>query len=148
MIVEGDTNVYGTCFHLFQTTGLNVNTTTTPATLINGTTGPLPPGTYEISVNYSWNRDSVGSDFISTLEVNGFVIHTVYESMHRQEPKDSGAGATFPGTGTDQAFGFHKVFYFELVTPGSINTLLEYRSQVDGLAASAWDGSIKIIRVD
>ena len=82
MIVEGDTNVYGTCFHLFQTTGVNVNSTITPVALIDGTTVPVPQGTYEISVNYSWNRDSTGSDFISTLEVNGALIHTEYESMH------------------------------------------------------------------
>lgn len=148
MIVEGDTNVYGTCFHLFQTTGLNITTVITPTTLIDGTTGQLPQGRYEITVDYNWNRDSTGTDFISTLEVNGALIHTVYESMHRQEPQDAAGGAELPGTGSNQSFGFHKVYYFDLAAPGTINTLLEYRAQTVDIAASAWDGSIKIIRVD
>lgn len=144
-ITEGDTtfkvemNVYGTQFHLFESSALSSTTSTTLQTKINQTTSILPVGKYEITISYLWNYDDDRDEFISDFTFGGqSVTSTTGNTIHRQEPKEDNG---------NQSFGFTKTFYVDVNTAGTRTALLQYRTSDNGDTARIWNVAIKIIRV-
>ena len=150
MIVHGKRDAYGSCFHVFENTGLVVSFTAFPAfeNVITGMTGVLPAGRYKVTPSYSWNHDSTNNSFVSRLLVNGALVAAFVPHIHRQEPSDANGAARFPATGTDQTFGFCKPYFVDLPAPQAMMVELDIATTNATLESSIWESSIEIIRVE
>lgn len=108
----------------------------------------LPVGSYFITWGYSCNVDSVTSDFISKITINGEVLGAI-DRHHNEEFKDSTNNllGSISGTGSAQVKPIMSGFLINLQSPTNLNLKLEIMSEAAGVEVSVWNKFFMIQKV-
>lgn len=118
-------------------------TSTAGAILFNGDINIASDGEYYIDISYLYNGDSNTSDVYIEATFDGSNLDSRHIEILRAESKDN--VGTFLSTGSRQKYsGNYRTF--KTLTSGLKNLTLRVRTEVGGVEASAWAGTIIVER--
>ena len=130
--------IFGSEFYQVESEGVTTTTSTTYIEKVALSTGSLPAGKYRIGWFYQWNHNSVTSDFVAQIRLNGTELY-----RHKQEPKD--AAGSFSTTLTSQRYMTSGFTYEDL--SGNNTIQIRFKTDTSTDESSMWGAKIELWRV-